>query len=180
MVMDGPVSPVFLAICHLGEGGEPCSETSTSSAIKDASISGLVVLEEVSAEVTRISYRIVGLAPGKHGFHIHESADFSRGCASAGPHYNPYGKRHGGPCSTERHVGDLGNVVADERGVAFGVIHDTQVKLRGPHSVLGRSCVVHSDEDDLGCGGHELSSTTGNAGARIACGEIVLLGHSKL
>lgn len=31
---------------------------------------------------------------------------------------------------------------------------------------------VHADQDDLGKGGHELSSTTGNAGARIACGVI--------
>jgi len=26
-----------------------------------------------------------------------EKADFSDGCKSAGPHYNPYGKIHGGP-----------------------------------------------------------------------------------
>ena len=31
--------------------------------------------------------------------------------------------------------------------------------------------MVHADPDDLGKGGHKLSSTTGNAGARIACGE---------
>lgn len=35
--------------------------------------------------------------------------------------------------------------------------------------------MVHAGEDDLGKGGHELSPTTGNAGARLACGEIVLL-----
>jgi superoxide dismutase, Cu-Zn family len=34
--------------------------------------------------------------------------------------------------------------------------------------------MVHADEDDLGKGGHALSPTTGNAGARLACGEIVL------
>jgi len=32
--------------------------------------------------------------------------------------------------------------------------------------------VIHADADDLGRGGHPLSATTGNAGARIACGEI--------
>ena len=40
--------------------------------------------------------------------------------------------------------------------------------------VQGRSFMVHADPDDLGKGGHKLSSTTGNAGARIACGEIVV------
>jgi superoxide dismutase, Cu-Zn family len=37
------------------------------------------------------------LAPGLHGFHVHEFADFSNGCVSAGPHYNPFGAQHGGP-----------------------------------------------------------------------------------
>lgn len=38
--------------------------------------------------------------------------------------------------------------------------------------MIGRSVMVHADPDDLGRGGHALSCTTGNAGARVACGEI--------
>ena len=37
---------------------------------------------------------------------------------------------------------------------------------------LYRTMVIHADQDDLGKGGHELSKTTGNAGARSACGVI--------
>lgn len=76
-----------------------------------------------------------------------------------------------------RHVGDLGNVVANDAGVAKVDISDKLISLMGEHSIIGRTLVVHADPDDLGLGGHELSSTTGNAGARVACG---VIGIAKL
>jgi Cu-Zn family superoxide dismutase len=51
-------------------------------------------------------------------------------------------------------------------------IEDRLVSLWGDNKVFGRSFVVHAGVDDLGKGGHELSSTTGNAGGRLACGVI--------
>jgi len=74
----------------------------------------------------------------------------------------------------ERHVGDLGNIEANDDGIAEGEINDRLIHLYGEHSVIGRSFMVHEGVDDLGRGGHELSKTTGNAGARVACGEILL------
>lgn len=91
---------------------------------------------------------------------------------TAGPHYNPYGLTHGGPNVAERHVGDLGNVIANESGNAEYHGEDSLITLFGKFSVLGRSCVLHAGEDDLGQGGHELSKTTGNSGGRVACGVI--------
>ena len=75
-----------------------------------------------------------------------------------------------------RHVGDLGNVFANEDGVADYEIEDHLIMLHGETSVIGRSCVCHAGVDDLGQGGHELSPTTGNAGGRLACGVIGLSG----
>ena len=81
---------------------------------------------------------------------------------------------HGGPHSTVRHVGDLGNVQAEADGNGKYEHTDGQVTLHGTYSVIGRSCVLHKKTDDLGEGGNEESLKTGNAGARIACGVIGL------
>jgi Cu-Zn family superoxide dismutase len=91
-----------------------------------------------------------GLKPGKHGFHIHEFGNLSNACITAGAHYNPFGKTHGGPNDEERHVGDLGNIEADQNGNAKFELVDSLIKLTGKYSVIGRSVIVHEGEDDLG------------------------------
>ena len=121
---------------------------------------------------TSIDGKITGLLPGKHGLHIHVFGDFTEGLISAGGIFNPFGRNHGAPDDEERMVGDLGNIDVDEDGVAHINIEDRQVKLIGPHSVIGRSIIVKSDMDDLGRGGHEYSLSTGNSGTRAAAGVI--------
>ena len=118
---------------------------------------------------------------------------------TAGGIFNPFGRNHGAPDDEERMVGDLGkcssinlklnkifnilcilhdvtrytgNIEADESGVANVNIEDRLVKLIGPHSIIGRSIVLKSNEDDLGRGGHEYSLSTGNSGQRIAGGVV--------
>jgi len=127
-----------------------------------------------SSDPVIVSGEITGLTKGLHGFHVHEFGDTTNGCVSAGAHFNPYGKVHGGPTDQIRHVGDLGNVEAGDSGSALVDIKDSIIQLSGPNSIIGRALVVHADPDDLGKGGHELSLTTGNAGARVACGVIGL------
>eukprot|EP00741_Cyanophora_paradoxa_P025061 tig00000342_g24189.t1 len=122
---------------------------------------------------------VSGLKQGLHGFHIHEYAPFgdqTDGCMSSGPHFNPSGKKHGGPTDAERHAGDLGNITAGADGVATVKIEDRQISLfsDSPSCILGRTLVVHEDADDLGKGGHEQSLITGNAGKRVACGVVGL------
>ena len=142
---------------------EPCN--------KESNISGTIYLEEVN-DLVRIYGTVTNLTPGKHGFHIHESADLTQCCTSLKAHYNPTNSVHGGPNSKNRHVGDLGNIIADEKGIATIDINDHLIKLNGPFSVIGRSLVIHQDEDDLGLGNNEESLKTGNAGKRIAYGII--------
>ena len=139
-------------------------------------VNGLVKMVHTEGQLCKITAHITGLTPGVHGFHVHEFGNLTKGCVTAGPHYNPFSKTHGCPGREERHVGDMGNVTAGADGVATFELEDELVSLWGEHNVIGRSCVVHADVDDLGDGGHELSKTTGNAGARLACGVIGLSG----
>ncbi|KAJ8448561.1 hypothetical protein Cgig2_012205 [Carnegiea gigantea] len=130
----------------------------------NTNVKGSLQFVQDSSGVTHVKGRITGLTPGLHGFHIHALGDTTNGCNS-----------------TERHAGDLGNIVAGPDGVAEISIRDSQIPLSGQHSILGRAVVVHADPDDLGrdsstnymitgaTGGHELSKTTGNAGARVGC-----------
>jgi len=48
-----------------------------------------------------------------------------------------------------RHVGDLGNVVADESGVAKFEVTDKLLNLTGPNSIIGRTVVVSSAQISL-------------------------------
>ena len=110
---------------------------------------------------------ISGLRPGKHGFHIHEFGD----CSSADPkchggHFNPDKKKHGAPDSAERHVGDLGNITANGRGIADIRMTDKLIALSGPRSIIGRSVILHAKADDL------RSQPSGDAGDRIAGGVV--------
>lgn len=140
----------------------------------DSNVKGSVFFEQASeSDPTTVTWDISGNdANALRGFHIHTFGDNTNGCTSAGPHFNPFSKTHGAPEDDNRHVGDLGNITTDGSGSAKGTKQDLFLKLTGANSILGRSIVVHSGTDDLGKGGHEQSSTTGNAGGRPACGVI--------
>ncbi len=113
-----------------------------------------------------VHIHLAGLAPGEHAFHIHEFGDCSSANGlSAGGHFNPEGHKHGHRTQGPRHVGDLGNIMADEQGNVDKTFTDRVIKLHGPHSILGRSVIVHEKPDDY-------SQPVGNAGGRVACGVV--------
>jgi superoxide dismutase, Cu-Zn family len=91
-----------------------------------------------------------------------------------GMHFAFPGQVHGLLNNSSRHTGDLGNIVADEGGVAvfkFDVPNDMAPQialtlLATNGSAVGRSVIVHALPDD------GITQPTGNSGSRVAQGVI--------
>ena len=135
--------------------------------IDTGKIQGTVVFTQKD-EHTSIRIDVKGLKKNaKHGFHIHETGDLREGCKSCCAHYNPNNTEHAG--LEGGHAGDLGNIKTDAQGICKMTIAINKFLV---DDILGRSIIIHEDEDDLGLGTFEDSKTTGHSGARIACSVI--------
>ena len=143
----------------------------------DSGVRGSVTFSQARASLAapdapspvRLRVRVSGLAPGsKHGFHVHALGDLTKGCMSAGGHWNPSGAPHGGPADSfdARHAGDLGNVVADASGSVDVEIEDALLTLRGPLSIIG----VRSAEHRGGGGARVRGANASELPAPIARG----------
>ena len=141
------------------------------SVINTKNIEGTVIFIQKEDHV-HIQINIKGLSKNHlHGFHIHETGDLREGCTSCCAHYNPHNTEHGG--LSGGHAGDLGNIKTNENGYCKMIINTNKFIV---DEILGRSIIIHADNDDLGLGTFEDSKTTGHSGTRIAC---ALIGISK-
>jgi Cu-Zn family superoxide dismutase len=135
---------------------------------KGSTVRGTANFEQRGDKV-RVAADVSGLRPhSEFGFHIHEIGDCSSGDGmSAKGHFNPFGKPHGQPGSTERHGGDMPSLKSDANGNAHYIADlDGVTVTSGPASIVSRSVIVHVQPDDY------KTQPTGNAGARSACGVI--------
>jgi Cu-Zn family superoxide dismutase len=156
-----------LAACQSMPSDAPRA-TANLQPTKGNKAAGTADFYQVGGKV-RVVANVSGLTPGReHGFHVHDAGDCSSGDGmSAKGHFNPQGKPHGHPQSSERHAGDMPALRADASGNAkLDTELDIMTVTPGPASVVGRGLIVHADPDDY------TTQPTGNAGARLACAVI--------
>jgi len=151
----------------LASAAQAQTATATLAPTAGNTAAGSVTFTQNGDKVT-VNAKLTGLAPGGHGFHIHEKGDCSAPDAmSAGGHFNPGGKQHGAPDAADHHAGDMPMLQADASGNAT-----LTADLAGPGidsgvaDIVGKAVVVHKDPDDY------KTQPTGNSGARVACGVI--------
>lgn len=153
------------------------------------SVSGTVVFTQASMRsYVEVKVFLSNVSQGLHGMHVHQKRltpamirNFGKDCCKQlGGHFNgnkplwspddPHGTKHG------NHVGDLNfNVKANNRNEVVNTFIDRKISLYciSPNCIIGKSLVVHKNEDDRGKGKNTESLITGNAGARIGCANII-------
>ncbi len=165
---------------------------------QDDALDGFVLFTQTNSDKpVMINIYLDGLSDGKHGFHVHEkrmtkdmfssegTMEVKDCCNKLGGHFNtgekwsednPLGTPHG------QHNGDLCMNLHFEQGMVQSTFWDDKISLfAGDRCIIGRSLVIHEHEDDLGQGVYDdeeletESKKTGNAGGRIACGNIIKL-----
>jgi len=152
---------------------------SSNNDFRLSNVGGSVTFTQATglSDVT-VSGTITGLLPGDHGFHVHLYGDTRLGgTSSTGAHFNVTCATgcdtegyHGWRTVVDRHAGDMGNITADATGVATVSITLSNAKMSlsdSLRSIIGRTIVVHRDEDE-GPG----SQPTGNSGPPVAYGKI--------
>lgn len=113
----------------------------------------------VAAEVSGLPEAGEPCGSGVFGFHIHSGARCAgdgEPFAAAQGHYNP------GDCPHPAHAGDLPPLFAN-CGRAFQAFLTDRFTVR---EIIGKTVIIHAAPDDF------TTQPAGNAGKRIACGEI--------
>lgn len=138
-------------------------ETEVSIVKADGTVIGHAALSQGDQGV-RVHLEVSGLAPGKHGLHLHEKNFEGSDFKTAGGHFNPTAKKHGHNNPEGHHMGDFHNlnVNADGKGMAEFVAEGMTLEKGKDLSVWGKSIVIHAAEDD------GTTDPSGNSGDRIA------------
>jgi Cu-Zn family superoxide dismutase len=142
----------------------------------DASITGRAQLSEIPSQEgvkqVLVELTVKGLPDGKHGVHIHETANCTP-CAAAGGHFDP--GPYGNPSVDANHPFHTGDLVNINVHGGYGVLLTltTRVTLSpGPLSIFdkdGSALIIH-EKPDTYCPQGDVHDCAG--GGRAACGII--------
>ena len=159
---------VTLALAGCETTGEPTGGPTFALVGPAGQALGSVRMWETPGGVT---FRIgaAGLPHGLHGVHVHGVGRCEGpGFASAGPHWNPAGMKHGFNAPAGPHGGDLPNVTVAANGVLQEAVTLPGASFASLLDADGSALVIHARADDY------VTDPSGNSGDRIACAVITV------
>ena len=116
----------------------------------------------LTAEIFGLPHGMDNCSSDIFAFHIHEGASCTGNSedafANAMKHYNPSN------CPHPAHAGDLPPLFGNS-GYAYMSVLTNRFKVA---EVIGRTVIIHASPDDF------KTQPSGNSGARIACGRIII------
>src|SRR6266480_4789017 len=126
-----------LGVCAL-VWAQQMGATATLKPTTGNTAAGTVTFTQKGDKVS-VTANMTGLSPGPHGFHVHEKGDCSSGDGmSAGGHFNPTGKPHGDPTTSDHHAGDMPQLVADASGKATLTADLSPMTIGGANAIVGK------------------------------------------
>jgi len=136
---------------------------------KGASV-GMAMISPAKDGGVSIDLDVHGLTPGEHAIHFHAVPKCEAPFTTAGPHFNPAGKKHGMQSPDGPHAGDMMNFTVDAKGNGKATITNKNVTMGSePNSLYtngGTALMIHAAADDM------KTDPGGAAGDRIICGTI--------
>lgn len=147
-------------VAEMLEDGEPAAWAHLMGSEKYPKLKGIALFYPMQGS-TLVVVSVEGLpGEGFYGLHIHEGLSCTGNrmdpFADAGTHFNPGGEAH------PNHAGDLPPLLSDKGKAYLAFVTGRFI----PSEVIGRTMIIHDMPDDF------TSQPAGNAGNKIACGEI--------
>lgn len=159
-----------LGCSHPSSLGGPTPAPIAAGTIRNAAGDRIGVATLSDSGGAQLAISVADLAPGPHGLHFHaQGACTPPDFASAGPHFNPLGRKHGRLNPDGPHLGDLPNLIVGPDGSAdttFAVAAGLTGRDSSSLVKAGGALVIHAGPDD------EETDPSGNSGERVACAVI--------
>ena len=158
--------PAAEATAEPAQSGDDPGPTEASATLKtaDGKDAGTVSLLATGEGINLVA-RVVGLAAGTHGIHVHTlGACDGPKFESAGAHWNPTDKQHGFENPAGPHAGDMPNLRVGDDGGGIARAALAGAKIAELLDADGAAVVVHAKPDD------QKTDPSGDSGDRIACG----------